>query len=132
MFTRVHHVGVAVKQLDEAIAQYEGSFGMSRGLRVKLPDRGVEVQFMHLPGSAVELLAPVGDDSPVARFLAQRGPGMHHLCYEVEDIDLALASLVEQGLEAIDRVSRPGAEGKRVAFIQPRSALGVLIELQEA
>ena len=132
LFKRIHHVGVAVDRLDEAVALYESSFGMTRGLRKALPDRGVEVQFMHLSGSTVELLAPLGDDSPVARFLARRGPGMHHLCYEVDNIQEALTALEARGLELIDRVPRPGAEGKNVAFLQPKSTAGVLIELQEA
>lgn len=132
MFERIHHIGVAVERLDQATAQYETQLGMSRGLKVSLPERGVEVQFMHLPGSAVELLAPLGDDSPVARFLSKRGPGLHHLCYEVQDIRAAMATLVAQGVEMIDSVPRTGAEGKLVAFTQPRSTGGVLIELQQA
>jgi methylmalonyl-CoA epimerase len=129
---RIHHVGVAVPDLEAAAVQQETVFGMSRGLRRALPDRGVEVQFMHLPGCAIELLAPLGDESPVARFLARRGPGLHHLCYEVEDIHAAIAALVDRGVEMIDQAPRPGAEGKLVAFAQPRSTGGVLIELQQA
>jgi len=132
LFKRIHHVGVAVERLDEAVALYESAFGMTRGLRAALPERGVEVQFLHLPGSTVELLAPLGDDSPVARFLARRGPGMHHLCYEVDNIEEALSRLTASGVEPIDPVPRPGAEGKLVAFLQPKSTAGVLIELQQA
>ena len=131
-FTRIHHVGVAVEDLSDAITLYQSNFGMSPGLRVSLPERGVEVQFFHLAGSTVELLAPLGNDSPVARFLAKRGPGMHHLCYEVDNITSALAELAALGMELIDAKPRPGAEGKLVAFVQPRSTGGVLIELQQA
>lgn len=131
VFRRIHHVGVAVERLDLARKLYE-SFGMTPGLHVTLPERGVEVQFLHLADSTVELLAPLGADSTVARFLASRGPGMHHLCYEVENIEQALAELVALGMEPIDSKPRPGAEGKPVAFLQPQSTGGVLIELQQA
>jgi methylmalonyl-CoA/ethylmalonyl-CoA epimerase len=123
---------VAVADLESAVRLYESVFGMTRGLRRVLPERGVEVQFMSLPGTLVELLAPLGDDSPVQKFLTRRGPGLHHLCFEVADLSKALAEFEQQGLELIDRVARPGAEGKLVAFLQPRSTGGVLIELQQA
>ena len=118
--------------LEEAARLYETSLGMSRGLHRVLPERGVEVQFMHLPGSTIELLAPVGENSTVARFLERRGAGLHHLSYEVQDIEGTLAALAARGVELIDASPRPGAEGKRVAFLHPRSAGGVLIEIQEA
>ena len=131
-FKRIHHVGVAVERLDEAVLLYQSSFGMTPGLRVSLPERGVDVQFMHLAQDTVELLAPLGTDSPVARFLAKRGPGMHHLCYEVDDIQAALAALTGLGMEPIDPKPRAGAEGKLVVFLQPKSTGGVLVELQQA
>jgi len=121
-----------VPDLEEAARLYETSLGMSRGLHRVLPERGVEVQFMHLPGSTIELLAPVGENSTVARFLERRGAGLHHLSYEVQDIEGTLAALAARGVELIDASPRPGAEGKRVAFLHPRSAGGVLIEIQEA
>jgi methylmalonyl-CoA/ethylmalonyl-CoA epimerase len=105
---------------------------MKRGLRRALPERGVEVQFMKLPGTLLELLAPLGEASPIGKFMARRGPGLHHICFEVADIHRALADCLSQGLEAVDAEPRPGAEDKLVAFLQPHSTGGVLIELQQA
>ena len=129
---RIHHVGVAVTDLEGAAKLYETSFGMTRGLHRLMPERGVEVQFMVLPGTVIELLAPLGDDSPVQKFIERRGPGLHHLCFEVADIEKALADCRRQGLEPIDLKPRPGAEDKLVAFLMPSPAFGVLIELQQA
>lgn len=119
-------------QLEEAAKLYETAFGMTRGLHVRLPERGVEVQFMEQPGTRIELLAALGEDSPLHKFLLRRGPGLHHLCFEVQDIHLALQQLSSRGLQVLDQEPRPGAEGKPVAFLHPGSAGGVLIELQQA
>lgn len=121
---------MAVPDLQEAARLYETVFGMTRGLHRELPEHGVEVLFLHLPGTDLELLAPLGGDSPLTKFLESHGAGMHHLCYEVDDIYAALADCSRAGLELVDRAPRPGAEGKLVAFIKP--TLGVLIELQQA
>ena len=119
-------------RLEEAAKLYETAFGMTRGLHVRLPERGVEVQFMETAGTKIELLAALGNDSPLQKFLDSRGPGLHHLCFEVPDIQRALRQLARQGMKLIDVEPRPGAEGKPVAFLHPGSALGVLIELQQA
>jgi methylmalonyl-CoA/ethylmalonyl-CoA epimerase len=132
MLDRVHHIGIAVHDIDSALALYRDKLGCKIGLRRKLPDRKIEVQFLELPGAHLELLAPLSDDSPISRFLEKRGEGMHHITYEVQDIDLALARLKADGVEAIDPEPRVGAEGKRVAFLHPKSMGGVLVELQEA
>ena len=131
LLQRVHHVGIAVADLETASTQYESLFGFRRGLQRELPQRGVSVVFFESPGAKIELLAPLGAESTVARFLAKQGPGLHHLCYEVGDIRQALSELQAAGLEAIDREPREGAEGKLVAFLHPRTAGGVLIELQQ-
>lgn len=123
---------MAVLQLEEAARLYETAFGMTRGLHVRMPERGVEVQFMEQPGTRIELLAVLGGESPLQKSLDRRGPGLHHLCFEVKDIHQALKQLSARGFQILDPEPRPGAEGKLVAFLHPGSALGVLIELQQA
>ena len=97
-----------------------------------MKDQGVEVQFLELPGTRLELLAPLDETSRITGFLEKRGPGLHHICYEVSDIAAVLLRLTKEGMQAIDAVPRPGAEDKLVAFLHPASADGVLIELQQA
>jgi methylmalonyl-CoA/ethylmalonyl-CoA epimerase len=110
---------------------YELTLGMTKGLHRKLPERGVEVQFFELPETRIELLAPLGDNSTVQSFLDKRGPGLHHICYSVVNIAFVLKTLVDQGMIALDPTPRPGAEDRLVAFLHPKSAGGVLMELQE-
>lgn len=126
------HVGIAVASLDEAIPTWQAIVGASAAGRERVESQGVEVVFVGSGAGRVELLAPTRPDSPVARFLERRGPGMHHLCYRVMDIRAALAEFGAAGFERIDREPRPGAHGHRVAFLHPRSAGGVLVELLEA
>ena len=128
---RVHHVGIAVDDMEAGRAWYRDTLGLKPGLHALMMERGVEVQFFDLPGTRIELLAPLGEHSTMTKFLASRGPGLHHVCYEVEDIHRALTELTGRGLHAIDAEPRDGAEGKLVAFLHPRSAGGVLIELQQ-
>jgi methylmalonyl-CoA/ethylmalonyl-CoA epimerase len=127
----IHHVGIAVDDMEAGRALYRDTLGLKPGLHRLMMERGVEVQFFDLPGARIELLAPRGESSSIAKFLADRGPGLHHICYEVNDIHAALATLTGRGLRAIDTEPRDGAEGKLVAFLHPRSAGGVLIELQQ-
>jgi methylmalonyl-CoA epimerase len=127
----VHHVGIAVTDLTASSEFYETTLGMAKGLHRKLPDRGVEVQFFELPETRIELLAPLGANSSVQSFLDKRGPGLHHICYSVTDIASSLKTLVDRGMIALDSEPRPGAEDRLVAFLHPKSAGGVLIELQE-
>jgi len=125
----IHHVGVAVADLDEAVRTYERLFGGRLEHRARVGDQGVEAASMRIGDSRVELLAALGDDSPVGKFIAKRGPGMHHLAYEVDDVASALADLAEQGAELIDLVPREGLFGLEVAFVHPDSVHGILSEV---
>lgn len=125
----IHHVGVAVSDLDAAVATYERLFGGRLEHRERVEDQGVEAASMRLGDSRVELLAALGDDTPVGRFLAKRGEGMHHIAYEVADVEAALAHLAEQGVELIDERPRHGMFGLEVAFLHPESVHGVLSEV---
>jgi len=125
----IHHVGVAVEDLDAAVATYERLFGGRLEQRERVEDQGVEAASLRLGDSRVELLAALGDDTPVGRFLAKRGPGMHHVAYEVDDVETALAELAGQGVELIDTAPRQGMFGLQVAFVHPESVQGVLSEV---
>ena len=125
----IHHVGVAVADLDEAVQTYERLFGGRLEHRARVDDQGVEAASMRVGDSRVELLAALGDDTPVGKFIAARGPGMHHLAYEVDDVAAALAELAAQGAELIDAVPREGLFGLEVAFVHPDSVHGILSEV---
>jgi methylmalonyl-CoA/ethylmalonyl-CoA epimerase len=125
----IHHLGVAVADLDEAVATYERLFGARVEHRETVADQGVEAASLRVGESRVELLAPLGDDTPVGRFLAKRGPGMHHVAYEVGDIRVSLAELAAGGAELIDQEPRRGLFGLQVAFVHPDAVHGVLSEV---
>jgi methylmalonyl-CoA/ethylmalonyl-CoA epimerase len=125
----VHHLGVAVADLDEAVATYERLFGARLQHRESVPDQGVEAAAVVVGESRVELLAATSAETPVGKFLVDRGPGMHHVAYEVDDIGAHLRFLDEQGVELIDRKPRRGLYGLQVAFVHPESVHGVLSEL---
>jgi methylmalonyl-CoA epimerase len=125
----VHHVGVAVEDLDAAISSYERLFGAELAGRETQDEQGVEAVSLRLGTGHVELLAALDPDTPVGRFLARRGPGMHHLAYEVEDLPAALARLRDEGATLIDTAPRRGLFGTQVAFVHPESVHGVLSEL---
>lgn len=125
----IHHVGVAVADLDEAIATYERLFGATIEHRDALASQGVEAVALRVGDSRVELLAPTGDDTPVGRFLARRGPGMHHLALETDDVQAALRHLSASGAHLVDAVPRPGLFGLEVAFVHFDSVHGVLTEV---
>ncbi len=130
IFERLHHVGIVTDDLDGAIAFYERVFGARFGPRERLEEQGVEVALAALPGGGeIELLTPIRAESGVARFLAERGPGLHHSAYAVADLAAALAECRAAGLELIDEQPRSGAGGLRVAFLHPRDTGRVLIEL---
>jgi methylmalonyl-CoA epimerase len=125
----IHHVGVAVADLDEAVRTYERLLGGTLEHRARVEEQGVEAASMRVGASRVELLAALGDDTPVGKFLATRGPGMHHVAYEVDDVRSALADLAQQGAELIDAEPREGLFGLEVAFVHPESIHGVLTEV---
>jgi methylmalonyl-CoA/ethylmalonyl-CoA epimerase len=125
----IHHVGVAVSDLDAAVDTYERLFGGRVEQRARVDEQGVEAASVRVGDSRVELLAALGEDTPVGRFLARRGPGMHHVAYEVADIRAALADLSAAGAELIDASPRRGMFGLEVAFVHPESIHGVLSEV---
>jgi methylmalonyl-CoA/ethylmalonyl-CoA epimerase len=125
----IHHLGVAVEDLDEAVDTYERVFGAELENRDLVETQGVEAAAMRVGQSRVELVAPLGDDTPVGKFLVKRGPGMHHVAYEVTDLRRELAELAEQGVQVIDEEPHRGLFGLEVAFIHPDSVHGVLAEL---
>ena len=125
------HVGIAVASLDEALPTFESITGGKGYGRERVESQGVEVVFVGTGVGKLELLAPTRDDSAVAKFLARRGPGMHHLCYRVHGVSEALDEFRALGYRLIDEAPRPGAAGHVVAFLHPKSTGGVLIELVE-
>jgi methylmalonyl-CoA epimerase len=129
VFTRVDHIGVAVEDIDAALELYERDYEMTLVHREVVSEQGVEAVLLDVGENHVELLAPLGPDTPVGKFLAKRGPGMHHVAYQVTDIDAALASLREAGVRLIDEQPRAGIRGSRVAFLHPKSSGGVLTEI---
>jgi methylmalonyl-CoA/ethylmalonyl-CoA epimerase len=131
VFGSIDHIGVAVKDLDEAISLYEGTFGMPLVHRETVAEQGVEAALLDVGDGHVELLLPLGDDTPVGRFVSRRGQGLHHVAYRVGDIDATLAGLRDRGVELIDSEARIGIRQSRVAFLHPRSTGGVLTEIVE-
>jgi methylmalonyl-CoA epimerase len=125
----IHHVGVAVVDLDEAVRTYERLFGGTLEHRARVEEQGVEAASMRLGDGRIELLSALGADTPVGKFLANRGPGMHHVAYEVDDVHSALADLAQQGAELIDPEPREGLFGLQVGFVHPDSVHGVLSEV---
>jgi methylmalonyl-CoA/ethylmalonyl-CoA epimerase len=131
VFTRIDHIGVAVADLDAAVELHERTYGMSAVHRETVAEQGVEAVLLDVGENHVELLRPLGDDTPVGKFLAKRGPGLHHVAYQVADIEAAMAKLREQGVRLIDEKPRIGIRGSRVAFLHPSASGGVLTELVE-
>ena len=131
MFARIDHVGVAVEDLDASIALYEKTYEMKLVHRETVTEQGVEAVLLDVGENHVELLAPLGPDTPVGKFLAKKGPGIHHVAYQVQDIDATLASLKDAGLRLIDETPRIGIRGSRVAFLHPAASGGVLTEIVE-
>ena len=131
MFARIDHVGVAVENLDAAVAMYEGTFAMTLVHRETVTAQGVEAVLLDVGENHVELLAPLGPDTPVGRFLARSGPGIHHVAYQTQDIERTLETLKAAGMRLIDETPRMGIRGSRVAFLHPQAAGGVLTEIVE-
>jgi methylmalonyl-CoA/ethylmalonyl-CoA epimerase len=125
----IHHLGVAVEDLDTALATYEHLFGAEIEHRATVEDQGVRAASLRIGDGRVELLEPLGEDTPVGRFLAKRGPGMHHVAYEVSDLAATLVELARAGADLIDEQPCPGLFGLEVAFVHPDSVHGVLSEV---
>jgi methylmalonyl-CoA/ethylmalonyl-CoA epimerase len=125
----IHHLGVAVENLDQAVTTYQRVFGARLEQRETVPDQGVEAASMRVGAGRVELLASLGEETPVGKFLAKRGPGMHHVAYGVDDVRGAIDELAGQGVELVDQEPRQGLFGLEVAFLHPDALDGVLAEL---
>jgi methylmalonyl-CoA/ethylmalonyl-CoA epimerase len=125
----IHHLGVAVHDLDDALDTYERLFGAELEHRARVEDQGVEAAAVLVGSGRVELLAALGDETPVGKFLANNGPGMHHIAYEVDDLDGELSRLSAEGAELIDEAPRQGLFGLQVAFVHPDAVHGVLTEV---
>ena len=125
----IHHLGVAVEDLDEAVTTYEQLFGARLEHRETVPDQGVEAASLKVGEGRVELLASLGEETPVGKFLTKRGPGMHHVAYEVDDVRAAIDELSAKGVELVDEQPRRGLFGLEVAFVHPDAVHGVLAEI---
>jgi methylmalonyl-CoA/ethylmalonyl-CoA epimerase len=131
VFDRIDHIGVAVHEIDASLEVYRDLFELDVAHREIVAEQGVEAVLLDVGENHVELLAPLGEDTPVGKFLAKRGPGLHHVAYQVSDIDATLAALKRGGAELIDERPRIGIRGSRVAFLHPRASGGVLTEIVE-
>ena len=125
----VHHVAFAVEDLDEAVDTYERLFGARVELRGRMEEQGVEAAYLRVGSGRVELMSALEEDTPVGRFLAKRGPGMHHVAYEVPDVGAAVHELSVLGADVIDMEPRVGLDGQAVSFVHPDSVHGVLVEV---
>ena len=131
MKATLDHIGIAVSNLAEALAFYRDALGLDIDAPEDVPSQRVRAHFIPAGDAALELLEATADDSPIAKYVAKRGPGLHHITLRVDDIEAALTRLKQRGVRLIDETARPGAHGSRVAFIHPSSAHGVLVELKQ-
>jgi methylmalonyl-CoA epimerase len=131
LFGRIDHIGVAVENLDAAIELYRDRFDMREQYRATVEEQGVEAVLLEIGEGHVELLRPLSEDTAVGKFLSKRGPGLHHVAYQTDDIDRTLGEVRDAGIDLIDERPRVGIRGARVAFLHPRSTGGVLTELVE-
>jgi methylmalonyl-CoA/ethylmalonyl-CoA epimerase len=125
----VHHVCMAVDDLESAVETYSRLFGAEVELRERVDEQGVDAVYLRMGEGRVELVSPLREDSPVGKFLARRGPGMHHVAFEVDDVRAAADELVAAGASVIDEEPRPGLGGKEVVFVHPETLGGVLAEV---
>ena len=129
MLSRIDHIGVAVEELEPALELYRDALSMELVHREVVTEQGVEAVLLDVGENHVELLAPLGEDTPVGKFLARQGPGLHHVAYQVSDIEATLRALSAAGMQLIDEQPRTGIRSSRVAFVHPRSTGGVLTEI---
>ena len=128
---KIDHLGIAVRSISDSLAFYRDVLELKLKAEEAVADQGVNVALLPIGETRIELLEPVSEDSPVGRFIARRGEGLHHICYEVEDLTSKMDELRSRGVRVLDGYPRRGAEGKLVAFLHPASANGVLVELVE-
>lgn len=131
MLTRVHHIGIAVRDLDAAVELYRTSFGVTEWERISLPERHMEIAVCRVGETLLEFITPTSPEAAFAKFLNERGEGVHHIAYEVAEIEPALRTLEAKGIRLIDAHGRPGMHDTCVAFLHPKAMMGVLIELVE-
>jgi methylmalonyl-CoA epimerase len=127
---KIEHIGLAVKDIEEAAKLYQDAFGCRVSDPIDVPDRKLKIAFIDISGTKLELLMGTDDESVISKFIEKKGEGIHHICFEVEEVEKAAAQLQEKGIELVDK-PRMGAEGKKIVFINPKSTHGVLIELKE-
>ena len=132
MLTALDHVGIAVPDLDAAVEDYRRALGVEPAIREVVEDQGVEEVLFAVGGSYVQLVTPLGPDTPVGKFLSRRGPGIHHVGYRVDDVAATLATMKAEGVRLVDEVPRIGSRGTTIAFVHPKGFHGVLIELVQA
>ncbi|MDI6808759.1 MAG: methylmalonyl-CoA epimerase [Candidatus Eisenbacteria bacterium] len=132
MINQLDHIGIVVRNLDHSARIYSSAFGAKLVREEELPSMKVRIAFLEIGPVTIELIEAMGEGSPVEKFLNERGEGLHHLCFTVDDIDAALAQLKKAGVRLIDEKPRVGAHGKKVAFVHPKSTSGVLIELTQS
>ena len=132
MLTKINHIGIAVQSLDATIPFYRDNLGMAFAGIEEVPEQKVRVAMLAVGESKIELLEPTSAESPVAKFIEKNGAGIHHIAYEVADIEAAIAKLLADGTRMVDEKPRNGAHGTRIAFIHPKSSNGVLTELCQA
>ena len=131
MIKNINHIAIIVPDLEGAVAFWEGALGLKLERTESVPEEGVDVAFLPIGGSNVELLKPTVADTGVARFLEKRGPGIHHLCFEVDDIEATLAQLRDRNVQLINEQPQEGHGGRKYAFVHPKSTGGVLVELYQ-
>lgn len=129
MLTKINHIGIAVKSLDDTIPFYRDNLGMAFAGIEEVAEQKVRVAMLQVGESKIELLEPTSEDSPVAKFIEKNGAGIHHIAYEVDDVEAAIVRLLADGTRMIDEKPRHGAHGTRIAFIHPKASNGVLTEL---
>lgn len=131
MIKSINHIAIIVPELEGALDFWEGALGLKLARTESVPEEGVDVAFLPIGGSNVELLKPTVADTGVARFLEKRGPGIHHMCFEVDDIDATMARLREHNIQLINEQPQTGHGGRKYAFVHPKSTGGVLVELYQ-
>lgn len=127
----IDHIGVAINNIKKGLEFYEAYLNLKTSEPIDVPDQKVRVAFMQIGDTKLELIEPLGEDSPVYKFIQKKGEGIHHICFLVDNVDEALSELKGKGVKLIDQKSRIGATGKKIAFLHPESSSGVLIELKE-